>query len=808
MRHQAGPAGPQRATPRRLLPAAALVLAGCAGLLPAPLDERFGPADPTRHDQPLLAAAGVPSYSRHVKPIFDRRCVVCHGCFDAPCQLNLASWAGVARGLSKAGVYGEWRLHAVPATRLHLDAQRASQWRAMGFEPVLNERDPRPEAQLAASVLWRSLQLKQQHPLPQGPVLPTEAFDFSLDRTASCPRLDEFDAYAQRQPLAGMPYGLPGLSADELDTVRRWLQAGAPDDPAPALPAAVAAQVAQWEALLNGNALHQRLAARYVYEHLFLGHLVFEGDAARHVFRLVRSRTPPGQPVDVIATRRPYDDPGVARPWYRLVPERDTLLAKTHMPYVLGPARLARWRQWFFDAPIAVAALPGHAPELASNPFRTFAALPLQSRYRFLLDDAGYFVENFIKGPVCRGQTALNVIQDRFWVVFVDPEFGADDHAAQLVGREAALLQMPAAQGSSAGLLAWRAVAQSEDALLAAKSRLMEQRFGPGRQPIDLGFVWRGDGHNPNAALTIFRHFDSATVVQGLVGDAPPTAWVIGYPLLERIFYLLVAGFDVFGNTPHQLQTRLAMDFLRMEGEANFLMLLPASARMPLRDAWYRGSSEEVKRRVLGGVYRFEAETGIAYPPGVDPQQHLYALLQRALAPVLSRRHALEARQLPDVRTRQALQTLAALLGPALQWLPEATVLRIDDDSAGPPGPDGGPGARYLSLLRNTGRLNVSTLLHEEDTLLPSEHTLTVAAGIVGAYPNALLHATPAGLPALVQAIARLGSEADYRALADRFAIRRTDPGFWAASDALMDAYQRWAPGEAGLLDWSRLDNR
>ena len=66
--------------------------------------------------------------------------------------------------------------------------------------------------------------------------------------------------------------------------------------------------------------------------------------------------------------------------------------------------------------------MPGYQPVLASNPIKTFAALPVDSRYRFLLDDARFFIEGFIKGPVCRGQVALNVIQDQFWVFFFDPD--------------------------------------------------------------------------------------------------------------------------------------------------------------------------------------------------------------------------------------------------------------------------------------------------------------------------------------------------------------------------------------------------
>ena len=48
----------------------------------------------------------------------------------------------------------------------------------------------------------------------------------------------------------------------------------------------------------------------------------------------------------------------------------------------------------------------------------------------------------------------------------------------------------------------------------------------------------------------------------------------------------------------------------------------------------------------------------------------------------------------------------------------------------------------------------------------------------------------------------------DYRAWADRWAVRRTNPQFWDYSDQLMDAYQQWDRLDAGLIDWSRLENR
>ncbi|MGH6624018.1 MAG: fatty acid cis/trans isomerase, partial [Burkholderiaceae bacterium] len=89
-----------------------------------------------------------------------------------------------------------------------------------------------------------------------------------------------------------------------------------------------------------------------------------------------------------------------------------------------------------------------------------------------------------------------------------------------------------------------------------------------------------------------------------------------------------------------------------------------------------------------------------------------------------------------------------------------------------------------------------------------AENTLTVVPGFLGAYPNAIFSIKPGDLPALAKAIGSMSSEDDYRKLADRYAVRRTNPRFWATSDELIDAYATWAPVEAGIFDYSRLENR
>ena len=91
--------------------------------------------------------------------------------------------------------------------------------------------------------------------------------------------------------------------------------------------------------------------SRYIYEHLFLGHLYFDGDPARasvppralaHAARHAGRRS--------IATRRPYDDPGVARFYYRLVPRRRALARQdAHALRAVRPRAWRKFRALFLD---------------------------------------------------------------------------------------------------------------------------------------------------------------------------------------------------------------------------------------------------------------------------------------------------------------------------------------------------------------------------------------------------------------------------------------------------------------------------
>ena len=127
-----------------------VILSGCAYLGNAHYNELFGTEQAQQRIVSHTTGEGA-NFLQNVKPVLDTRCVVCHGCYDAPCQLKLSSPEGIDRGVSKDLVYDGTRLLATTPSRLLFDATTTEQWREKNFTPVLNERVQTEEANLAGS---------------------------------------------------------------------------------------------------------------------------------------------------------------------------------------------------------------------------------------------------------------------------------------------------------------------------------------------------------------------------------------------------------------------------------------------------------------------------------------------------------------------------------------------------------------------------------------------------------------------------------------------------------------------------------
>lgn len=770
-----------------------LITLGCASISSSHWDERYGIAKPREIvDHPSKATL---TYYKDTRPVIEQRCVVCHGCYDAPCQLKLEAYEGLLRGANPEKIYTT-RIKGGVFTRLFEDAQTTAQWRLKGFHPVLNERRNTPTANINAGVMAQFLELKQTHPLPTTAILP-DSFDFNLDNKQYCAPIESFADFAESKPLWGMPYGLPALNPAEHKLTMDWLAQGAAMGTPPALPASVEKQITEWDSFFNGDSLKQQLVSRYIYEHLFLAQLFFPDAPSAH-FRLVRSSTPPGEPLVQISTPRPYDNPDVSRVYYRLWQDPSSVIAKTYMPYALNPARMTEWQALFFStdakSTYEVTRLPAYAPEVAANPFVTFAELPIDARYRFMLSEAQFTIMNFIKGPVCRGQVALNVIQDHFWVFFFSPETQNSEHDAKFLADNSRHLQLPAEDGNTLRPLSrWLKYSDLQKEYLVSKAAFVKEKM-TGEKSLGMNMLWNGGkDKNPNAALTIFRHSDSASVHQGLIGDPPKTAWIIGYPLLERIHYLLVAGFDVYGNASHQLLSRLYMDFLRTEGELNFIGLLPKENQNLELNSWYRDAESHVQIYLDTYVSQLNVHESIHYTSD-DPKLELYQKLKSYLGPVSESPHNIHAQKLPAYK-QLLYEKLESTKGKPISFLPPTMIIHI-------------PSLGLFTLVHNSAYSNLSSLFGEDKRRIPAEDDLTIARGIIGAYPNSFMHVDEQQLDDFVTRIQALDSEEDYRVLRDIYGVRRSNPDFWAFSDKVHQLYHQSEPEEAALLDYNRLENR
>ncbi|WP_434604199.1 fatty acid cis/trans isomerase [Pseudomonas sp. R1-7] len=747
----------------------------------------------------FTAAAGSPasaiSYTRDIQPIFTEKCVACHACYDSACQLNLGSGEGALRGASKLPVYDGERRQAADPTRLFYDASGQRAWQRKGFYSVIDAQGSQ------AALMARMLELGHNTPLQPNAKLP-EDIVLGLNRDNSCPMPDQFDAYAAIHPKEGMPLAVTGLTDQQYQTLQRWLAAGAPiDQQALAPSAAEALQVVQWENLLNAPGARESLVGRWLFEHWFLAHIYFKGGEPGHFFQWVRSRTPTGQPIDLINTRRPNDDPGT-RIYYRLWPVQGVVVHKTHITYGLSAAKMARIKSLFYSGKWQVSALPGYGPERRANPFSTFEAIPAQARYQFMLDNAEYFVRTFIRGPVCRGQIATDVIRDNFWALFQAPEHDLYITDPNYRGQATPLLAMPGQNDDVGSVVSlWLDYRDKRNEYEALRRDVYADAPAPSWSTL-----WAG---NDNALLSIFRHFDSASVDKGLIGEVPQTMWLFDFPLLERTYYQLAVNFDVFGNVSHQAQTRLYFDLIRNGAEQNFLRLMPADSREGYLDDWYQDGGK-FKMWLDYEAIDDDKPTALKLDEH-DPKRDFalqllarYGELNARPDPINRCDGAYCSRPNIDPTLQNAEQALSRLVSrPAaglkvIDQLPEATMLRVET---------AGGRREVYSLLRNRAHSNVAFLLGEERRYQPGLDTLTVYPGVLSSYPNFIFNIPAGQVPAFVDAMERAPDAAAFERIVERWGIRRSHPQFWQYFHDLSRYIQETDPVEAGVLDMNRYQN-
>jgi hypothetical protein len=319
--------------------------------------------------------------------------------------------------------------------------------------------------------------------------------------------------------------------------------------------------------------------------------------------------------------------------------------------------------------------------------------------------------------------------------------------------------------------------------------------------------IWKGGRAADAPVLTVYRHFDSASVHKGVLGDLPKTMWVLDYPLLERIYYCLVAGFDVYGTAGHQLVTRLYMDELRVEAESYFLDFLPPADRLEKMKFWNKGVDP---KRV--GYYPSALPAKIAFKTN-DPERefveqvvehHLLETTKIAFDKVNYLRAGESLPSAPEKyqTTDDYLRAFRALSRPGAPFF--ALVNGSNSNLA------------YVRLRRDQGRDiaftmvinrwhdNVAFLVKENARLDPAKDSADFIEGLIGSYPNYFFDVKEADLPDFLDLLAHFDTSPRNGARLAKYGVNRADNRLWETYDWFQQRFNEDEPVQGGLLDLNR----
>ena len=150
----------------------------------------------------------------------------------------------------------------------------------------------------------------------------------------------------------------------------------------------------------------------------------------------------------------------------------------------------------------------------------------------------------------------------------------------------------------------------------------------------------------------------------------------------------------------------------------------------------------------------------------------------------------------PRARFEAAARTVVSRPGAHVQVFPDSALLRVSVRT----GDD-----LVYTVIRNRSHLNIDFMFLETQELVPGEDTLHVVEGIATSRPNRFLTVSEDDIAGFFTAWRALRpGDGSWGAFLSAYAVRRSDPRFWAASDFFNARFPMIDPLDAGILDLSR----
>jgi hypothetical protein len=714
-------------------------------------------------------------YLNKIQPILDRRCAVCHSCFEAPCQMKLSSSDMVVRGATAHLTNGG--IKAAPRSDMMTTLQ---QQRAGGFFSVTEG---------ASDSLFVNLLLAGNNKDGLPPEQYIEPKKRQCVSSTEIYRALDF----KNQKSLGMPYYMASLSEAELQTLISWSSQGAKTPSEATLQRLAQPKVSQviqdWEDFFNTATWKGKWTSRYLYEHLFTAHFYFE-QSPGEFYQLVRSKTAAPHKIDIIATVRPfemlygYDN----RFYYRLQKVQSTIVHKQHFVYHIYPQTMDELKNLFWkpnwNSTEAVA--PFNFEK--RNPFVAFEHIPANSRYRWMLKNARMLIDMDMRSENCHGNGAAGPLRENFLVLFVKPESDVAVRYPNYFKEANPYLEM-ANTGTSNFIMNFKFTSNQ------VKYSKVKHRHQMGLLPNGFSFddIWDGEGGTQMPFFTIMRHEKNVSVHDGPWGPRQRVSQLFDYVSFERLYYNCVGLTTLFDNINDKIGTVLYLRDVGREVEEQLLSLIPDHLRAKVRAEWVQGEGAKHQFDVSKFSLKFNPE--LLKRPGFvmnenDPYGSMmdYLLLKsgRFSSKVISTNYYPMSNDTPQYAQLKAasLEMNREIVKGEFNrahHFPNISYLMVKG---------AGSAVTYYTIVANRFYEYINYLPLKEPKgpnpgRLPSKDWMSVFPDITINYPGKIYIVDEAGFDQFLQRMKSVKSRADYVAFDKAFGLQKMSPQFWNVIDQI-----------------------
>lgn len=739
-------------------------------------------------------------YLSQIQPILDRRCTVCHSCFEAPCQMKLTSSDMLLRGAT-AHLTNGGLMSAVPRTDLMLTRE---QQRAGGFFSV-TEGGPN-------SILVKLLLAGNNKS-----DLPKEQFVDLEDRqcVATPKKLDSLDSKTLKS--LGMPYYMAALDSNEIRTLLDWASNGAQTPSEKTLDRLAqprSPQVIQdWENFFNGIQLDSETrwksqwTSRYLYEHLFTAHFYFD-QSPGEFYEIVRSKTAAPHKIEEIATERVFDMPRELENnfYYRLRKVQSTIIHKQHFVYHIQNHSMDELKKLFWYTKWNATSISHPFSFKDRNPFVAFVPIPAHARYRWMLKNAKMLLDMDMRSENCHGNGAAGPLRDNFLFVFVKPESDVSVRYPDFFKHANPYLEM-ANTGSGNVTMNFR-FKKNQEAYSQVKHN--HQR---GLLPNGFTFedVWDGEAGQQMPFFTIMRHETTVTVHEGPWGPRPRVTLLFDYVSFERLYYNCVGLTTLFDKITDKLGTVLYLRDVGREAEEQLLSLIPNELRDKVRAEWVQG--EGAKKENMYDVSKFSlpfnrellkiADYKIdAQNPYGSMMDYLLLKSGRFSRKVIGTNYyptAIETAELSLLREtgNQMGREVVRGEGNRATHFPNISYLIVRNA-------DGS--VSYYTIIVNrfyeyVNHLPIPLPKGPNPGRVPKKDTMNVFPDIVANYPGKIYRISEGQIEKFVQDMKDVKNPADYKEFDQQYGLQKLSSDFWKTIDQIQTHFIRSDIIHNGSLD-------